>query len=130
MSPASPDPDRLDPALRFEVVPYRAEGGYSLAGFTLVLLLSLVGGVVAGAIASWIGQWYYLIVLFPIGMAAVVGLNQVRASIPRKDASGRFVFPSFWQSVRHLGVLADNGKVTWFKRDKAAIKKIKEYLTT
>ncbi|MGE0529426.1 MAG: hypothetical protein AB7P49_20410 [Bdellovibrionales bacterium] len=73
MSDSSVDPVPIDPAFRFEAVPYRAEGGHNLPGLILVLAFCLGGGVPAGLLGGWIGQWFYLIVVFPIAIGAVVG---------------------------------------------------------
>jgi hypothetical protein len=54
--------------------------------------------------------------------------EQLMGAIPRSEATGRFIFPSFWESVRNLGVLTDEGKVVWFERNKTAIRQIKKYL--
>jgi hypothetical protein len=54
--------------------------------------------------------------------------EQILARMQRSEASTRFVFPSFWQSVRNLGVLGDDGTVVWLQPDKAAVRAIKAYL--
>ncbi len=56
----------------FEVEPYRTDGGISLGGaFQLIGLLGLTG-IILGAIASYISQYFYLILLFPFGIGIVV----------------------------------------------------------
>src|SRR5262249_41332469 len=65
--------DHLDPTFRFETVPYRADGGYSLSGLILALALSLAGGVGVGVFVGWIRHWFYLIVLFPVVIGFAVG---------------------------------------------------------
>src|SRR5438132_5406786 len=63
----------LDPALRFETAPYRAEGGSSVPGLAWPIVLTLGGGLVAAFVASWIGQWFYLIGIFPIVTGSIIG---------------------------------------------------------
>lgn len=54
--------------------------------------------------------------------------NQCWASFRHADAEQRFVFPSFWQSIKDLGIVTDEGDVLWFKPKRSAIAEIREYL--
>src|SRR5580765_8250689 len=65
--------DRFDPNMRFEALPYQAEGGFNLPGLILVTALSLIGAILAGILAAWIGQWFYLVIFFPVAIGLVVG---------------------------------------------------------
>jgi hypothetical protein len=56
--------------------------------------------------------------------------EQVIAAISRHGGRARLVFPSFWQSIKNLGILADDGQVHWFQAEKATIKKLKRYVVT
>lgn len=60
-----------DPVPRYEVVPYRPEGGYSSKGSGLLLLTSLLGGLILGLIAGFVSRWFYFILVFP----ALIGLG-------------------------------------------------------
>jgi hypothetical protein len=59
--------------LKFDTVPYQPDGGFSQAGFGMLLALSMVAGVGLGWLASFIGQWFYLILVFPIAIGLVLG---------------------------------------------------------
>jgi hypothetical protein len=63
-----------EPLLRFVALPYRPEGGCSpghLPGFFAVLLL---GGMLVGWVASALGQIWYLVFLFPLGMGIALAV--------------------------------------------------------
>jgi hypothetical protein len=56
-------------------------------------------------------------------------LGNPLAAIPRVGGSSRIVFPAFLANVAQLGILGDDGVVRWFKRDKEAIRRIRNYLS-
>jgi hypothetical protein len=58
---------------RFAVQPHVTEGGFGAGPAVLLMLAMAAAGVVVGFVAHFIGQWLYLIVLFPILMGLVVG---------------------------------------------------------
>jgi hypothetical protein len=58
---------------RFETAPYQPDGGCPPAGVMLMLSTALAAAVALGWLVSLIGQWFYLILLFPIGLGAGVG---------------------------------------------------------
>jgi hypothetical protein len=68
--PGEPDSRPLHPSLRLEAAPYQADGGFSLPGILIVFAFTAVGAVGMGWVASWVNQWIYIIVVFPL----VVGL--------------------------------------------------------
>lgn len=43
-------------------------------------------------------------------------------------ADDRIILPSFWESIEHLGVVADDGNQIWFVPEKESLAKIKAYL--
>jgi hypothetical protein len=53
--------------------------------------------------------------------------GEVMASFPRRRAEDNFTLPSFWKSVKHLGVQLDDGTVGWFEPNRKVIATIKEY---
>ncbi|MBM4068674.1 MAG: hypothetical protein FJ271_06980 [Planctomycetes bacterium] len=63
------EPPRLP---SFEAEPHQASGNIPALGAMLVLVLVLVAGVASGWLASFIGQWFYLIFVFPIAIGVVV----------------------------------------------------------
>jgi hypothetical protein len=70
-----PLPQRSTPALpRFAAEPYEPDGGCSFGGGALLIGLSLPAGVLLGFVASFIGQWMYLILIFPLGIGLLLGL--------------------------------------------------------
>ncbi|MEZ6064274.1 MAG: hypothetical protein R3B90_00875 [Planctomycetaceae bacterium] len=76
MSETLPDLEAIDRSelpKTFDAQPYRPDGGLSIGG--LLQLVGLLGltGIILGAIASWISQWFYLVLMFPIGIGALVG---------------------------------------------------------
>jgi hypothetical protein len=71
-----PAPEVVPPAPpppRFDAEPYRPDGGVPSAGLALVLAGVLGTGVAVGCAASLIGQWLYLIIIFPALMGLGVG---------------------------------------------------------
>lgn len=69
------------PSLRFETAAYRSDGGCPVSGALLLLGLALGGGLALGFAASFIRQWFYLVLLFPIcigvglGAVSIFGIN-------------------------------------------------------
>lgn len=55
------------------VVPYSPDGGCSALGWGLMLGASTATGVVIGALAGFVSQWFYLVLFFPLGMGVVIG---------------------------------------------------------
>lgn len=52
----------------------------------------------------------------------------IRIAFSHAEAAGRFTFPSFWESIRDLGIRADNGDIIWFVPKANNIARIKTYL--
>jgi hypothetical protein len=53
---------------RFVPEEYRPDGGFSLIGLPILLGMLCAAGVGLGWLASFIGQWFYLILVFPLGI--------------------------------------------------------------
>src|SRR5947209_5179836 len=72
-APAAEPTPEPPPAPRFDATRYRPEGSASLPS-TLALFLGLVAvAVPVGFLASFIGQWFYLVVVFAAGIGALLG---------------------------------------------------------
>lgn len=71
------DAEKPLPSIRFDCVPYRPDGGCPSAGAALLVGLTIVGGLILGYVASFISQYFYLVLLFPIGIG--IGLGMVGA---------------------------------------------------
>src|SRR5438093_8094010 len=56
------------------------------------------------------------------------GDGQPIAFFLHEMADGRIILPSFWESIEHLGVVADDGSQIWFFPEKESLAKIKAYL--
>jgi hypothetical protein len=56
---------------------YRADGGFSVVGLPLLMLALFATAVALGWLASFIGQWFYLVFIFPLA----VGIALVFAGI-------------------------------------------------
>ena len=54
--------------------------------------------------------------------------DQLRAKFSHAEAESRFQFPSFWMSVKDLGIVDDDGATIWFAPDRESIREIKNYL--
>jgi hypothetical protein len=73
---------------RFTPEPFVADGGYSFGG--LMMLTGVLGfaGMILGILASWVSQYFYLIILFPcaigfgVGLAGVFGIKQFKIRQP------------------------------------------------
>jgi hypothetical protein len=64
----------LKPALRLEAVPYKPEGGFPPHGLLVVFACIIVAAIGLGYAASWIGQWFYIILLFPFLIGVILGV--------------------------------------------------------
>jgi lysine biosynthesis protein LysW len=63
----SPAPKKLP---RFETEPYQVTGGVNLVGACILFSFTIPAALLCGFLLSFIGQWFYLILLFP-GAAAL-----------------------------------------------------------
>jgi hypothetical protein len=66
-------------ALRFETAPYRPDGGFGMIGSGILIGLSMLAAVAVGWVVSFIGQWFYLILLFPLLIGGIVGVVGIGA---------------------------------------------------
>ena len=58
---------------RYDVSAHTADGGCSIASLIKLTVILCGVGIMLGMAVSFIGRFFYLIVLFPLGMGAVVG---------------------------------------------------------
>jgi hypothetical protein len=68
----SPDRDR---PRRFDVEPYRVDGGFTPLGLILVFLVPAAVGAALGCAVSWVGQWFYVSILFPVVIGGIVAIS-------------------------------------------------------
>ena len=47
---------------------------------------------------------------------------------PHQHAQDRFILPSFWRSIKHVGFVKDGGATVWFAANREAVADVKEYL--
>jgi hypothetical protein len=69
--------------------------------------------------------------LLTLGKRRIVLSDPRRMEVTSFDAAGaeeRFKLPSFWFSIKHLGVVTDKGEVLWFRPDKEAVRGVRTYL--
>lgn len=59
--------------LQFDAVPYQPDGGFSGPGLIMLILGLGAAGIGLGALVHFIGQWIYLVVLFPIAIGFFLG---------------------------------------------------------
>ncbi|MGH7223970.1 MAG: hypothetical protein ACRELF_12135, partial [Gemmataceae bacterium] len=67
--PEAPSP----PPPRFQTQPYVPDGNFPPLGLALTLGGGLMAAVLVGFLASVIGQWFYLVVLFPLLIGLALG---------------------------------------------------------
>src|SRR5262249_9077485 len=77
---------------RFEAEAYRAAGTLTALGIFLTPLLGIAAAVFMGWLASFIGQWFYLILLFPIGITFGVVIGCAGGITWGKVSSPAFAF--------------------------------------
>lgn len=63
---------------RFDVTPYRADGGFAASGVVMLITALAIAGAVIGFIAFQVSKLFYLIILFPIVIGLVVGFVGVK----------------------------------------------------
>lgn len=72
--PPEPAPEAAPPPPpRFEAQPYAPDGSFPPLGLALTLGGGLVAAVILGYVASVIGQWFYLVVVFPVVIGFALG---------------------------------------------------------
>lgn len=67
------DLSNAEPLGYFEVRPYKADGGYSMGGVLQLIGTLGICGMILGAITSFISQYFYLVLLFPIVIGGIMG---------------------------------------------------------
>jgi hypothetical protein len=126
-----PRPETTNQAagLRFETTPFQPDGGWTPGGASRVFIAALVAGLGLGWLASLIGQWFYLIVIFPALLGGGVGLagrwaNQ-RAKVRNPPVAGvvglvagctamLFVhFFDYHRFLRHLDEVQPGMRAQW-----------------
>jgi hypothetical protein len=65
--------------LRFDTTPYRADGGFGMLGSGILIGLSMLAAVALGWLVSFVEQWIYLILIFPLLIGAIVGVVGILA---------------------------------------------------
>jgi hypothetical protein len=78
---------------RYQPQPYEPDGGFSPPGLPLLFGVLFVAGVVFGWLASFIGQWFYLILVFPLGIGfclALIGVFMGKVAKLRSPFLGGF----------------------------------------
>lgn len=58
---------------RFDVSPYKSDGGSSLAGSLQLFSILCSVAILVGLIVSFISQWQYFIIVFPLLMSLAIG---------------------------------------------------------
>jgi hypothetical protein len=111
------EPPRPRRRWRFDVAPYRPDGGVTAPGVVLTFALEALAGVVLGLLSAFIGHWFYLVLLFPLlvglglGCAGLlgVGLGKVRNPLIAGLAGvlGACVASATGQLFEYVGFLAD-----------------------
>jgi hypothetical protein len=76
LEPTVPDPGVPQ---RFDVEDYRADEGLPLRGALLMSGLMVAAALIFGFLASFIGQWIYLILMFPIFIGIGLGFAGTKA---------------------------------------------------
>jgi hypothetical protein len=64
----------LQPSLRLEAVPYEPDGGFHPLGLLMVFASVMLAAIGLGYAVSWVGQWFYIILLFPFLIGVVLGI--------------------------------------------------------
>ncbi len=73
MPEAAPEAAPPPPPPHFQTEPYVPDGNFPPLGLALTLGGGLAAAVLVGFLASFIGQWFYLVVLFPLLIGAALG---------------------------------------------------------
>jgi hypothetical protein len=47
---------------------------------------------------------------------------------PFEAADDRFLLPSFWRSIKNIGVKLDDGSTVWFEKDRRTVARVKDFL--
>jgi hypothetical protein len=90
------DEDRPQPRRkwRFDVKPYRPDGGVTVMGVVLMLGIECSAGLLLGLLSGFIGHWFYLVLLFPIligGGLGGVGILGIRLGRVRNPLVGGLI---------------------------------------
>jgi hypothetical protein len=54
--------------------------------------------------------------------------RQAVCRVTHAEASDRFVLPSFWRSIKNIGLQLPDGKTVWFAPDRQDVAAVKRYL--
>ncbi|HKB37066.1 MAG TPA: hypothetical protein VKD72_11470, partial [Gemmataceae bacterium] len=73
-----------DPQIRYVPLPYRPDGGVSPLRFPFYVAALLAAGVTLGWVASTVGQFYYFVLLFPLGLGiGLAGFGVLAGQVAR-----------------------------------------------
>jgi hypothetical protein len=70
----------------------------------------------------------WLLKLSETGGQLVDANGTPQATISHVEAENRFVFPSFWQSIKDLGIVVDTGNTVWFAPETDHLDQIRDFL--
>jgi len=79
----------MQPQYNTQIQPYKPDGAFSVPGIMAMLVGLGVSAVILGAAASYVSQWFYLIILFPVGIGlglSFAAMAMVKASKMRNTA--------------------------------------------
>lgn len=57
----------------FSASRYKSDGGFTLKGLVTLTTLSCLTGAAVGLLAGLISQWFFMVLLFPLGMGLIIG---------------------------------------------------------
>ncbi len=52
---------------------YKSDGGFTLKGLVTLTILSCLTGAAVGLLAGLISQWFFMVLIFPLGMGLIIG---------------------------------------------------------
>jgi hypothetical protein len=99
---------------RYNVTPYRPDGGFAVSGMGMLISALVLLGAALGFVAHWVSQWFYLILLFPVGIGLALG-----AVGHRMVKTGRVRNPLLGGLAGFLGGVLAMTMMHYFDYDKA-----------
>ena len=61
----------------FDPRPYSSDGGFSIAGMMITMVAGMATALIVGVLAGIVGQFFYMVMLFPLMIGLAVGGAQV-----------------------------------------------------
>ena len=85
---------------RFKVRDYQPDGGFSFIGIVLIFSIEILAGLILGFAGSFIGQFFNLVILFPLCIGFLLGTAGIPGiRLGKVPILGWAAWPAWWAAA-------------------------------